>query len=93
MNLTDAQQRAIYEWLGYKFDTDGTATLQEMFPWLPPLGMDYAFRVCIPKLVKECDVTYRHGRWDMQPWKEAYDFARIAQEDFYAALLQYLGVK
>ena len=88
-------ERAIYEWLGYKFDTDGTARFREMYGWLPTLDMDLAFGKCIPKLLTEgVKVMYNNmgsGEW----WLDAPNKDGIYNgPDFYKNLVTYIrGVK
>lgn len=94
-------ERAIYEWLGYKFDTDGTARFREMYEWLPPLDMNLAFGQCIPKLAAEGVTVIYHGIdcHVVQPekvllWVLIDERGGISGADFYAALLAYIrGVK
>jgi hypothetical protein len=44
---------------------------------------------CMARLQKEADVTFRHGLWDIQPWKEAYDSGRKVREDIIAVVAEY----
>jgi hypothetical protein len=60
----------------------------------PPLDMNTAFSECIPKLKAE----FRSVKWDGETWTiyvpQCYgEPVSWKNTDFYAALLQYLGVK
>jgi hypothetical protein len=61
---------------------------------LPPLDPNTTFREAIPKLLAE----FRSVKWDGETWTiyvpQCYgEPASWKNADFYAALLQYLGVK
>ena len=57
--LPEQKQRGIYEWWGFRFDSDGTLPFHEMYPNLRPLYMpdgkeNWNFvRECIEKLEQE----------------------------------------
>jgi len=114
MNLTDAQQRAIYEWLYEELKGKGWRLRKDPYwnqqhgvvdaAWevngklrltkLPPLDMNTAFSEYIPKLKAE----FRSVKWDGETWTiyvpQCYgEPVSWKNTDFYAALLQYLGVK
>jgi hypothetical protein len=107
MNLTDAQQRAIYMKLGYssaeRHRSQWRYFSTETHRWrcCPPLDMNTAFSECIPKLVAEnvkvvFEIGNRHqpqGAWWLSPAQYPPTFQSVVNPDFYAALLQYLGVK
>jgi hypothetical protein len=102
-------ERLIYEWLKpelvgddwklygdlddcgvYQMDAfrDGKPSMA-----LPPLDMNTWHGEVLPKLSKEADVTFRHGHWDIQPWKRAWHGPHWAREDPWQALTDYLEAK
>jgi len=86
-------ERLIYKWLGYGNDTDGNCPIRKMHPSWPPLDMNTWHREVVPKLSKEADVTFRHGAWGIQPWKQAWRGPHWVWEDPWLALTKYLEAK
>jgi hypothetical protein len=110
MNLTDAQQRAIYKWLPKHRceNCGGLGTVEFAELWiecpackgtgfsLPPLDMNTAFSECIPKLLPSTLVWFNGRRWYLAEHVDTSVQAPReprSDADFYAALLQYLGVQ
>jgi len=60
---------------------------------LPYLDWNTWHDEVVKKLRKECDVSFRSGTWDLQPWREAWHGPHWAREDPWVALTEYLEAK
>jgi hypothetical protein len=84
--MTESQERLIYEWLGYGPDEN------DIFPDRPLLDYNTFMGEVVPKLTaEECDVKYANGHWDLQPMRESWHGPYWARTDPWLAVAEYLG--
>jgi len=94
--LSEQKQRRIYEWWGFRFDSDGTLPFHEMYPNLRPLYMpdgkeSWNFvRECIEKLHKEgVSVTFVFDNCGAD-WYLRGEFVSTVNPAFFVALSELL---